>query len=75
MIQIHGLNLAQRKMCDKIWSMDGTEELMEWFDSLTMTQKFQAYCMIELISLEVMEQDELGDMKQARSLINRIRKL
>lgn len=75
MIQIHGLNSAQRKMCDKIWSMDGTEELMEWFDSLTMSQKFQAYCMIELITLEVMDQEELGDMKQARALINRVRSM
>lgn len=73
MIQIHGLTAKQMKLCDKIWSMDTTQEMLEWFDTLPTSEKYQAYCMLQMITAEVLDQEEFGDMAEAREVIDRVR--
>jgi len=73
MIEIHGLSKRQREIADIIWSLDTTEEVVEWFDTLDNKTLFEAYVVHQLICLEFLDNEPLGRMKEANQIIDRIR--
>jgi len=73
MITINGLTKRQVKMLDKMWAIDGYDEYMEWKSTLCYAQKQQCETLEELITLA--EIDEVDDVTEAKSLIEKVMKL
>lgn len=73
MIQIPNLTPLQREICDRIWATDSREELLAWIDTLPRNLLPTVWSMIHMILAETIDQEDLGDMEQAREVIDRIR--
>ena len=73
MIEIHGLSKQQREIADMIWSLDTTEEVVEWFGTLDNKTLIEAYVVHQLICLAYLDNEPLGRMKEANQIIDRIR--
>ena len=72
MIEIHGLSERQREIADMLWSLASTEQLRDWFDSLDRETLFEAYIVHQMMLLAFLDQEPLGRMKEARTLIRHI---
>ena len=75
MIKLQGLTPAQVEICDAIWEFDTQEEVLNWFDNLPDSMVFDAYCMLQLITAECLDQVDDLDLTAARAVINRIQQL
>lgn len=75
MISINGLTVRQRKMCDKIWTIDSEEEIDSWLQTLTPGRRREAQVLIEMITLAVLDQETPASMPEACEVIDRIRSL
>jgi hypothetical protein len=73
MITINGLTKRQVKMLDKMWAIDGYDEYMEWKSTLCYAQKQQVATLEQLVMLA--EIDEVDDVTEAKSLIEKVMKL
>lgn len=71
MITIDGLTKSQVRMLDKMWSIDGYEEYMEWKSELCYAQKQQCELLETMVMLA--EIDEVEDVSDAVSVLDRIR--
>jgi len=72
MIEIHGLSERQREIADMLWNLADTEQLSDWFDSLDNDTLFEAYVVHQMMLLAFVDQEPLGRMKEARTVIKRI---
>jgi hypothetical protein len=75
MISISGLTAQQRKICDKIWSIDSQEEIEAWLDGLAPRRRREDQVMIEMITLAVLDHETTEPMTEACAVIDRIRSL
>ena len=78
MISIPNLSPLQQKLCDIIWSLDTSEELTEWFNSLPSLIKPKAHAMINMIMFEVIDakfDDTDVDMSESQEILDYIRSL
>lgn len=75
MIQIQGLTPMQKELCDKIWSMDSQDEIIAWINTLPRSVAFQAYVMMQMIIQSALDEADLGDMSEARAVIDHVMNL
>lgn len=75
MIQLEGLTPMQVKLCDKIWSMDTQEEIVEWFNTLPRRLQIQAHAMLMMITAELLDQEEFTteDLESVRNILEQYR--
>ena len=74
MITIDGLNKKQVAMLDKLWSLDTTEEILEWIDTLNATDQHMADVLIEMIRLEVtdLETAEMENFPEVKKILKNL---
>jgi uncharacterized membrane protein len=73
MIRLEGLTPMQQHLARRIWEIEDQTRLAEFVQSLPRSIAHQAYVVIQLMILEAMDQEDLGDMQEANDLIQRIR--
>ena len=75
MIQLQGLTPLQVELCDKIWGMDSQEEILGWFDTLPGSLQIQAYAMLQMITAELLDQEEFTaeDLEPVRNILEQYR--
>ena len=69
MITIDGLTKSQVRMLDKMWSIDGYEEYMEWKSELCYAQKQQCELLETMVMLA--ELDEIEDVTEAKNILEK----
>ena len=73
MIQLEGLSTLQRELAQRIWEIQDHDALVEFVQSLPRSVAIEAHTVIQMIIIEGMEQEEIGDMIEANKVIERIR--
>ncbi len=75
MIQLQGLTPLQVELCDKIWGMDSQEEILAWFNSLPRSLQIPAYAMLQMITAELLDQEEFTaeDLEPVRNILEQYR--
>jgi hypothetical protein len=72
MIELVGLTPLQRDLAEKIWQIEDQEHLVEFVKSLPRSVAQHAYVVIQLMLLEAWDDEDLGDMAEARELLRRV---
>ena len=72
MIRIDGLNDKQVKMLDKLWSMDTTDEVLKWMNTLSDEDFKMAVVLQEMVLEAMMEQPVEDDVSMAQSMLRNI---
>lgn len=72
MIRIDGLNSKQVKMLDKLWTLDTTDEVLEWLQSLDDDDFKMAVTLQEMIIDTMMEQPAEDDVSMAQAMLRNI---
>ena len=75
MIEISGLTPLQIDLANKIWGMDSTEQIMEFFNELPRSLKAQAYVVYQMILLAYIDQEPVTDFAEAQEVIDYVRNL
>lgn len=55
-IRLDGLNREQVELLDIMWSMDSTEDFLEWKYTLNRHLQREVDVLVQLLGLEIMEQ-------------------
>jgi len=74
-MQIDGLNFRQFQLLEELWSVDGSEELCDWFENLPTLDKKTVISLMEVIRHEMLETKVEEDLKQANLAIRRAKTL
>ena len=76
MITIDGLSKKQVAMLDKLWSLDTTEEIIEWKDTLNTEDQQMADVLMEMIRLEVtdLETAEMDNFPEVEKILKNLQK-
>ena len=74
-ISIPGLSPRQIDLANRIWSMDTTEEIVAFFDTLPQRAKIDAYVVYTMILWAWMDEEPVGDCAEANQVIDHIRSL
>jgi hypothetical protein len=74
-MQIDGLNFRQFQLLEELWSVDGSEELCDWFEKLPTFDKKTVISLMEVIRHEMLEPYVEKDMKQANLAISKAKTL
>lgn len=73
MIQIDGLNKAQRAMADILWAMNGREEVESFIHSLKGNSKKNAQLVLSMMLWAIF--DEIEAVDEAEAELDRIMRL
>lgn len=71
-MEIKGLSPLQIEICDQLWRMQTSEEIVAWFDALPRSIKPTALAMIMMMNIQAIEEADITDFTEANELINRI---
>ena len=72
MIQLEGLSPMQVHLARRIWEIETQDQLVEFVQSLPRSVARQAHVIMDLMLLAAIEQEDLGDMSEAREVLARI---
>lgn len=72
-MQIRGLSPLEIEICDRLWKMQTSEEIVTWFDALPRSIKPTALAMIMMMNIEAIDENEITDFTEANELINRVK--
>ena len=72
MIRIDGLNDKQVKMLDQLWTLDTTDEVLEWLNTLNDEDFKMAVVLQEMVIEAMMEQPAEDDVSMAQSMLRNI---
>lgn len=75
MIEISGLTPLQVELANRIWTMDTTEQILAFFDTLPRSVKVQAYVVYQMILLAWQDEEPVTDFAEAREVIDYVRNL
>lgn len=74
-MEISGLTPLQRELADGIWKLETPEQVQAFFASLPRNLLHDAYVVYRMIIYEYLDEQDLGDMTEARETIDYIRSL
>ena len=74
-IEIPGLSARQIDLANQIWSMESTEEVLAFFDTLPQRARIDAYVVYSMILWAWQDEEPVGDCVEARAVIDHIRSL
>lgn len=72
MIRFEGLTPKQVEMLDKLWSMDTSEQVLEWMKSLNDDDFRMAVTLQEMVIDALLEQPAEQDVSLAKQALNNI---
>ena len=71
-IEIPGLSARQIDLANRIWSMESTEEVLAFFDTLPQRARIDAYIVYTMILWAWQDGEPITDMSQSQDIINYI---
>ena len=71
-IEIPGLSARQIDLANRIWSMESTEEVLAFFDTLPQRARIDAYVVYSMILWAWQDEEPITDMSQSQDVINYI---
>ena len=74
-IEIPGLSARQIDLANRIWSMETTEEVLAFFDTLPQRARIDAYVVYSMILWAWQDQEPVNDCQEARAVIDHVRSL
>ena len=74
-ISIPGLSPRQIDLANRIWSMESTEEVVAFFDTLPHRARIDAYIVYTMILWAWQDEEPVGDCAEAGEVIDHIRSL
>ena len=74
-IEIPGLSARQIDLANQIWSMESTEEVVAFFDTLPQRAKIDAYIVYTMILWAWQDEEPVGDCAEAREVIDYIKNI
>lgn len=74
-IEIPGLSPLQIELANRIWGLESMEEVLAFFDGLPRSLKVEAYVVYQMILWAWMDEEPVGDCREAREVIDYIRSL
>jgi hypothetical protein len=74
-MQIDGLNFRQFQLLEELWSVEGSEDLFEWFENLSTLDKKTVISLMEVIRHEMLEPYVEENMEQANLAISKAKTL
>jgi hypothetical protein len=75
MISIPNLSPLQQAIADMLWSLDTTEEIVEWFETLPESIVPVAHAVMSMIVYEQIDQTPIEDFSDAQEVIDYIKEL
>lgn len=73
-MQISGLTKRQVKICDRLWSMD-EDEIAKYMHGLSLAEFQEVYSLMQLMLVEYLDTQDLGDCAEAKAVIKEIQQL
>ena len=74
-MEIAGFTPRQIDLANRIWALDTPEQIIEFFDTLPRSLLVDAYTVYQMIIWEFQDQEDPGEMTEARAVIDHIRGL
>ena len=74
-MEIAGFTPRQMDLANRIWALDTPEQIIEFFDTLPRSLLRDAYIVYLMIVWEFQDQEDPGEMAEARAVIDHIRRL
>ena len=74
-MEISGFTPRQIDLANRIWALDTPDQIREFFDNLPRNLLRDAYIVYLMIVWEFQDQEDPGDMAEAREVIDYIRSL
>ena len=74
-MEIAGFTPRQMDLANRIWALDSPEQIIEFFDTLPRSLLVDAYTVYQMIIWEFTDQEDPGEMTEARAVIDHIRGL
>jgi hypothetical protein len=75
MLSIPNLTPLQRAIADMLWSLDTTDEIVEWFNTLPANIVPIAHGVMSMMVYEQIDQSPIEDFSDAQEVIDYIREL
>jgi hypothetical protein len=76
-MELKGLTPEQMAMCDEIWACETQEDIMSWFDQLEDGEKFEAWSLIQLMTIEQLDMEtshmQLSEMIESEQIISKLK--
>jgi hypothetical protein len=76
-MELKGLTTEQMIMCDQIWACETQEDIMDWFYQLEDGEKFEAWSLIQLMTIEQLDLEtshmQLSEMTEAQQIISELK--
>jgi hypothetical protein len=76
-MELKGLTPEQMSMCDMIWACETQEDIMDWFYQLEDIEKFEAWSLIQLMTIEQLDMEtshmQLSEMIEAEQIISKLK--
>lgn len=73
MIRLEGLSALQRELAQHIWEIQDHDELIKFVRCLPRSVAVEAHTVIQMILIAQIEEEDLGDMAEAKAAIDRVR--
>ena len=74
MIQLENLTQKQRMLCDVMWALDTTGQVLGFIQTLPQRDKEQAQTLYTMMILETLDQHmDKEDLSLAKSVIDKVR--
>ena len=74
-IELPGLSARQIDLANRIWSMESTEEVLAFFDTLPQRARIDAYVVYSMILWAWQDEEPVGDCGEARAVIDYIQNI
>ena len=74
-MKIENLSPLQSELADRIWACETPEQVTALFDSLPRSLLHDAYVVFHMIIWTWLDEQDVGDMPEAREVIDYIRSL
>jgi len=71
MIYIEGVTPEQKEMLDIMWSLDSTDDYLDWYETLDTHDQQQADLLKMLLLYEL--SDQITNVDQAKEIINLVK--
>ena len=74
MIKLENLTRKQKVLCEVIWNLDTSEQVLNFVRSLPQKDKEQAQTLYTLMILETLDQEmDIEDLALAKQVIDKVR--
>lgn len=74
-MEIEGLSPLQKELADRIWSLETPDQVASFFDNLPRNLLHDAYVVYRMIIYAFLDEQDLRDCAEAKTVIDHVRSL